>query len=45
MLGCGASNLQIKQSWIQMKDVHPLYQLQVVLGNNDVIIALTKPKK
>jgi antitoxin component of MazEF toxin-antitoxin module len=27
-----------------MKDVHPLYQLQVVLGNNDVIIAPTKPK-
>jgi len=32
---------QIKQSLIQMKDVYPLYQLQVVLGDDDVKTAPT----
>jgi hypothetical protein len=40
-----ATNLQIEQGWIQMKDVHPLYQLQVVSGDNDVRIAPTRPRK
>jgi len=41
----GAPNLQIDQGWIQTKGVHPLYQLQVVLGDYDVRITLTKPRK
>jgi hypothetical protein len=28
-----------------MKGVHPLYQLQVVPGDDDVIIASIKPRK
>jgi len=39
------TNLQIEQGWIQKKDVHPLYQLQVVSGDNDVRIAPTRPQK
>jgi hypothetical protein len=41
---CEATNLQIEQLWIQMKGVHPvyIYQLQVVLSDNDIRIALTK---
>jgi len=34
---------QIKQSLIQTKDVYPLYQLQVVLGDDDVKTAPTWP--
>jgi len=34
---------QIKQSLIQTKDVYPLYQLQVVLENDDVKTAPTWP--
>jgi hypothetical protein len=45
MTGCGAPDLQINQGWIQIKGVHPLYQLQVVLGDDDVKITLTKPRK
>jgi hypothetical protein len=35
--------LQIYQGWIQMKSVHPLYQLQVVFNDDDVRVAPTKP--
>jgi hypothetical protein len=41
----GATDLQMEQVWIQMKEVHPLYQLQLVLSNNNIIIYLTKPRK
>jgi hypothetical protein len=36
------TNLQIEQDWIQMKGVH-LYQIQVVLGDDDIRIAPTSP--
>jgi hypothetical protein len=39
---CEATDLQIEQGWIQMKDMHPLYQLQVVSGDVDVRITLTR---
>jgi hypothetical protein len=40
-----AIDVQIEQYWIQMKDVHLFYQLQVVLGDDDVRIASMKPRK
>jgi len=36
------TDLQIKQGWIQMKGVYFLYQLQVVVNNDDVEAALTR---
>jgi hypothetical protein len=43
MFECEDTDIQIKQEWIRLKDVHPLYQVQVVLNNVDVGVAPTKP--
>ena len=45
MFECRDTDLQIKQEWIQLKDVHPLYQVQVVSDNVDVGVAPAKPWK
>jgi hypothetical protein len=42
---CRATDLQIKQEWIQLKCVHPLYQVQVVSGNVEIGVAPAKPQK
>jgi hypothetical protein len=39
----GTTNL--KQGWIQTKDVHSLYQDQMVFNNDDLGVALTKSQK
>ena len=39
---CKATNLQIKQEWIQLKGVHPLYQVQVVSDNVEIVVTLAK---
>jgi hypothetical protein len=40
-----ATNLQITQGWISMNGVHPFYQCQVVLGNDNVRIASENSQK
>jgi hypothetical protein len=45
MFEYGVIDLQIKQEWIRLKCVHPLYQVQVVSGNVNVKVALAKPRK
>jgi hypothetical protein len=42
---CGAIDLQIKQEWIQSKDIHPLYNYQVISSDVDVGVAPAKPQK
>ena len=40
-----AIDLQIEQGWIQKKDVHIFYQLQVVFVDVYIEVALGKPRK
>jgi len=40
-----ATDLQIKQDWIQCKGMHPLYHDQVVYGNVDDGVAPANPQK
>jgi hypothetical protein len=42
---CEAIDLQIEQSWIQKKDVHLFYQLQVVFDDVYIEVSLEKPRK
>jgi hypothetical protein len=38
----GATNLKIKQEWIQLKGMHPLYHDQVIFSDVDIDIGSAK---